>query len=217
MPDSILMTRPRGRPRQYDPDTALDAAMRLFWEKGYAATSLTDLCEVTGMKRPSLYAAFGDKHAIYTQALERYEGMMRDSMGRVLMGEPELERALTKFFFAGLDLHFASKDAASEAPQLGCMVVSTAGAVAARDEVVRELMRGTIGRLDGLLGERMRQAEAAGQIPEGSAGPRGAVAVAVLHSLSVRARAGHSRRALRKFVRESVALLVGGAGERQGG
>ena len=60
----------RGRPRAYDPDAALKAARDVFWVKGYAATSLDDIAEATGMNRPSLYAAFGDKEAIYLAALK---------------------------------------------------------------------------------------------------------------------------------------------------
>jgi AcrR family transcriptional regulator len=57
--------RPRGRPRAYDPDVALAQAMDTFWHAGYAGTSLDDLSAATGMNRPSLYAAFGDKRALY--------------------------------------------------------------------------------------------------------------------------------------------------------
>src|SRR6185503_13287769 len=62
----------RGRPRAYDPDTALARAAATFWKAGYAGTSLDDLVEATGMNRPSLYAAFGDKREIYLKTLEHY-------------------------------------------------------------------------------------------------------------------------------------------------
>lgn len=62
----------RGRPREFDPDTALDAAMRLFWVRGYEATSMSDIVEALGMNRASLYAAFGDKEALFLKVLERY-------------------------------------------------------------------------------------------------------------------------------------------------
>src|SRR5215471_3491523 len=59
----------RGRPRAYDPDTALAQAMAVFWRAGYAGTSLDDITVGTGMNRPSLYGAFGDKHRLYLHAL----------------------------------------------------------------------------------------------------------------------------------------------------
>ena len=63
---------PRGRPRGFDPEAALDVAMRLFWEKGYDATSISDLTEAMGIGAPSLYAAFGSKDELYQKALESY-------------------------------------------------------------------------------------------------------------------------------------------------
>ncbi len=70
----------RGRPRSYDPDTALAQAMAVFWNAGYAGTSLDDITAGTGLNRPSLYGAFGDKHALYLQALERYRSQGRDAL-----------------------------------------------------------------------------------------------------------------------------------------
>ena len=64
---------PRGRPREFDVNEALAAALRVFWMKGYDAASLTDLTEAMGITRPSLYAAFGNKEALFKQALDLYE------------------------------------------------------------------------------------------------------------------------------------------------
>src|SRR5438093_7941762 len=64
--------RPRGRPRAFDCDQALDRALQLFWQKGYEGTSLSDLTEAMGINRPSLYAAFGNKEALFRKALDRY-------------------------------------------------------------------------------------------------------------------------------------------------
>src|SRR5271154_3309398 len=61
-----------GRPRGFDRDAALETAMLLFWRKGFAATSMNDLCEAMGIGSPSLYAAFGSKEALYLEAVEYY-------------------------------------------------------------------------------------------------------------------------------------------------
>ena len=62
----------RGRPRKTDPETVLNAAMELFWDRGFERTSMNDLVEHTGMAKPGLYATFGDKETIYTKALKHY-------------------------------------------------------------------------------------------------------------------------------------------------
>jgi AcrR family transcriptional regulator len=61
-----------GRPREFDRDAALEAAMLMFWRKGFAATSMNDLCDAMGVRSPSLYAAFGSKEELYLEAIEHY-------------------------------------------------------------------------------------------------------------------------------------------------
>src|SRR5947209_16697338 len=63
---------PAGRPRSFDLDKALDAALQVFWRKGYEGASLSDLTQAMGINRPSLYAAFGDKEMLFRKALDRY-------------------------------------------------------------------------------------------------------------------------------------------------
>src|SRR3982751_3867923 len=62
----------RGRPRNFDPDKALDRALKVFWKKGYQGASLPDLTKAMGINRPSMYAAFGNKEELFRKALERY-------------------------------------------------------------------------------------------------------------------------------------------------
>ncbi len=179
--------------------------MNVFWERGYAATSLTDLTKATGMNRPSLYAAFGDKHSIFLKTLHRFGARMAREVA-VALADEDLERALTEFYLRSIDVYMSGTPA-----HRGCMVASAASVDAVSDAEVRVLLLGTIEALDAALTERFRGAVEEGALTRREASQRGRLATAVLHSLSVRARAGQSRRALRKFARESVAILVGEA------
>ena len=88
----------RGRPRQYDPDRALAGAADAFWQSGYAGTSLDELSAATGMNRPSLYAAFGDKSDLYLKTLERYRDQSRalalELLAMPVHNEAEIEGAI---------------------------------------------------------------------------------------------------------------------------
>src|SRR5690349_19624427 len=95
----------RGRPRAYDPDTALDRARDLFWDAGFAATSLDALAAATGMNRPSLYLAFGDKRALYRQILDRYRGFARDALAEALSPERPLREAIGAVYRRAIGLY----------------------------------------------------------------------------------------------------------------
>src|SRR5210317_1187307 len=85
---SSIAKNPVGRPRGFDEAKVLDAAMEVFWRKGYESTSLADLLEATGLHKGSLYQAFGDKHTLFISALRRYLEGMR-SRKNVLLRETE--------------------------------------------------------------------------------------------------------------------------------
>src|SRR5258708_35016046 len=86
----------RGRPRAYEPDVALGKALDLFRKGGFAATSLDDLSAATGMNRPSLYGAFGDKRELYIKSHQRYRGDARTAMRAIFRNEMPLRRRLER-------------------------------------------------------------------------------------------------------------------------
>src|ERR1700730_11981301 len=90
----------RGRPRAYDPATAVARATETFWKAGYAGTSLDDLVAATGMNRPSLYAAFGDKRDLYLKTLTRYQQQSRAIGAQIIADDPPLRVFLKRFYEA---------------------------------------------------------------------------------------------------------------------
>ena len=199
-----MTTRLRGRPRAYDPEEALEAAMGVFWEHGFAGATLDMLGEATGMSRPSLYGAFGDKHAIFEKSVERFGARMRVKLNKALAQE-HLVQALTSFYLGALKLYL------DNGPR-GCLVFGVAAVDAAGDPHVRELVAKTVSDLDAALRARVELAIQQGELSKKSdARQLARLASAVLHSLSVRARSGETPRSLRRFARESAALILAAA------
>jgi AcrR family transcriptional regulator len=114
----------RGRPRTFDKDLALDAALTVFWRNGYHGASLAELTKATGLTKPSLYAAFGNKEALYLAALQRYREQQLTKHANTLAAEPDLKKAMQQFLRS-----VAEMLTAEELPG-GCMVVNSAVACA---------------------------------------------------------------------------------------
>jgi AcrR family transcriptional regulator len=197
--------RPRGRPRAYDPDVALARAMDAFWRSGYAATSLDDLSAATGMNRPSLYAAFGDKEALYLKALARYRERSRARLREILDADQSLRDCLTDLLGRIVEVYSASGGR-------GCFSVSTAATEAATHPVVRVELQAGIHELDQVFAARIRRARDRGEIPV-RADPivLGQLITATLHTLALRARAGDPRAALDRIVAGTVDLVCRGS------
>jgi AcrR family transcriptional regulator len=105
-----------GRPREFDTELALDQAMRLFWRKGYEGTSLQDLTDTLGLSRPSLYAAFGNKEALFVKVLDRYASGPAGFL-------PEALRAPTAATVMEALLRGAANHHADPANPPGCLMV----------------------------------------------------------------------------------------------
>lgn len=198
----------RGRPRQYDPEEALAAALGEFRRRGYTATSLDHLSEATGMARPSLYAAFGSKRDIYLRAVGQYVEHWSDLRQQALFGETELQVALDRYFGLLVDVY-----AEGDGDPLGCPVLSIIPSEAASDPELRKELATAIGRTDERLRERLEIARKAGQIEKGAdIDALADMLAAIQHSLALRARAGARGSELTATARALVTLTLQSVG-----
>lgn len=197
------MKRARGRPRQYDEESVLQAAGQIFWTKGFSATSLDDLAVAMGMNRPSIYRAFGDKEALYRKALRQFCEGMEAAFERTMLAEDDIRKALTRFYRDALKMYTSG-----DQPR-GCMVMSTAAAAATCHPEIQTDLLSVIRGLDQKIAMRLEQAREAGQLEASfDVVGRAAIAQSLLHSLSLRARAGETPGQLRRMIESGVETII---------
>ncbi len=191
---SVKSPAPPGRPRAFCVEGALDRALKVFWRKGYEGTSLTDLTAAMGINRPSLYAAYGNKEALFRKVLDRYMAgaaeILRESM------EKPTSRAAVEH------LLLSSADGATcpENPH-GCLTVRCALSSGEAADCIRlEMVRC---RADGesVLRQRLERARAEGDLPADASPADLARYVMTVHQgMSVQAAGGASGEQLRQVV-----------------
>lgn len=152
---------PRGRPRSFDVEAAVERAMDVFWSRGYHATALPDLLRATKLSRGSLYAAFGDKHSLFLRALDRYiaDAQTRMDVELAPRGEP----------VAGLRAYLAGyvERASGADGRRGCLLVATAMQLAGQDAEVGRRVAGFFKTMEARLADALSRAEAAGRLADG--------------------------------------------------
>jgi AcrR family transcriptional regulator len=195
----------RGRPRAYDAQTALKQATDAFWRTGYSGTSLDSIADATGMNPPSLYAAFGNKHKLYLEALSGYWQMSLRATREALAEERPLPETLMLAYDAALSIYFSGKGNAR-----GCFVVGTAVAEAAEDAPIRNSVARGLAMIDADFEARFRKAVQSGELkPDADPSALAMVASATMHSIALRARAGARRSELREVARKAVNVMCG--------
>ena len=195
------VTATRGRPREFDVEEALAAALRVFWEKGYDGASLTDLTEAMGITRPSLYAAFGNKEALFKRALDLYETEKLAYVGAALAAPTA--RGVAQRMLEGTITNITS-----ECP--GCLGVIASVGCSSVDSPIREDVRCRAQSSRIAMVERMQRAIDDGDFTL----PVDAEAItqylmAVLQGLSVQAGAGASREQLQQVADATLAVWPG--------
>jgi AcrR family transcriptional regulator len=193
----------RGRPRAYDADQAMADATDAFWQAGYSGTSLDALGAAMGMNRPSLYGAFGDKHALYLGTLDRYVDAGLNDMEEALASSASLAKALQRVYDTALALYLP----AGAAPR-GCFLIGTATVESRDDAEVRAKLADGLRTFDRAFERRLKRAQDEGEL-RAAADPAvlARVASAILHSLALRSRAGDTPASLRGTAAAGVALI----------
>ena len=176
----------RGRPREFCPDQALASALQVFWTKGYEGASLSDLTDAMGITRPSLYAAFGNKEALFRQALDLYQRDKTAYIGEA-MREPTA-RAVAQYLLHG------AVETATGGECRGCMGVISTVACQSVEPSIREDVNQRAEAAKTLIVERMQQAIDSGEFN----GPADAQAItryllAIMQGISVQAQSGATR------------------------
>lgn len=187
-----------GRHRQFDVDQVLDAALDVFWRKGYEAASYTDLTQATGVERPALYSAFGNKEALFRLALERYYDHYL-SFFPVALEQPT-SRAVAEHLLRG-----AAELNTRYADRTGCLGIH--GVLAGSDdaEPIRLALIEARAAGEDLLRERFERAQEEGDLPQASnCAALAAFVLAVLHGMAVQAKAGFSREVLEMVVDQAL-------------
>lgn len=197
-PEAIAVTR--GRPREFCVDHALAQALSVFWSKGYEGASLTDLTEAMGITRPSLYAAFGNKEALFRKALDLYEREKMAYVGKAL-AQPTARKVAETMLLGAVETACGC-----DGPH-GCLRVISSlacgpAAQSIHDEVVERSNKGKQALID-----RLARAKVEGDLPS-HIDPEGLtrVLVSFLQGISVQANQGATRAELDQLVETALSL-----------
>jgi AcrR family transcriptional regulator len=204
-PVTPVAPKRRGRPRAYQPEVALGKALDLFRKGGFAATSLDDLSAATGMNRPSLYGAFGDKRELYIKAYQRYRADAAAAMIDIFRDEQPIRQRLERIFAVALDIYLSG-----DAGPRGCFTVMTAASEAVADPDIRGMVLEGLAELDKAFAACFRVARQKGELPA-SADPvvLAQLASATIHSIAIRARARVPRKELEAIVHGAIDVMCG--------
>ncbi|MGH8159981.1 MAG: TetR/AcrR family transcriptional regulator [Rhodanobacter sp.] len=179
-----------GRPREFDIEKSLERAMKLFWRQGYEGTSLADLTRELGLSRPSLYAAFESKEALFLKALDLYEA--RAGYRQAALAAPTARAYARALLEGAADLHGDKKNPP------GCLGVQGALACAPASDTIREelIQRRKMG--ESAIRDRLKRAKAEGDLPvDADPADLSRYLSIVIYGITVQAAGGATRKQLR--------------------
>jgi TetR/AcrR family transcriptional repressor of nem operon len=190
------------RPREFDEATALESAIECFWHRGYEATSVRDLAEKMGISAPSLYNAYGDKHALFVQALERY--LDQSTRARIKRLEDSLppKQAIRHFIEEIIERSVNDRE------RRGCFLINSALEVAAHDKELGALIANRLAEIEAFFYRSIKAAQARGTVPRNRvAKDLARLLLGVLLGIRVLARSRPERALLEGVARPALSLL----------
>jgi AcrR family transcriptional regulator len=198
--------RRRGRPRSFDRDQALERAMKVFWDKGFEATSLCDLTDAMGINPPSLYSAFGDKESLFLEAVERYQSRRGETC-------PYCEEPTARLAVEKLLTYLAAEFTCDDHPR-GCLLVMAATTNADSSRKLQEGLTARRMAARARLKTRIEKGIRDGDVPGGTdAGALADFYSTLITGMSLQARDGATRKALMATV--ATAMKVWPEGPRK--
>jgi TetR/AcrR family transcriptional repressor of nem operon len=190
------------RPREFDEFTALEAAIACFWKRGYEATSVRDLADTMGISAPSLYNAYGNKRALFAQALDRYlDHSMRARIKRLEDTLPP-KQAVHRFIEEIIERSVNDRE------RRGCFLINSALEVAPHDKELGAVIADRLGEIELFFRRSIRAAQAEGTVPpDRVAKDLARLLLGVLLGIRVLARSKPERALLEGIARPALALL----------
>jgi len=190
--------RPRGRPRGFDRDKALESALRLFWTRGFEATSISELTEAMGINPPALYAAFGDKKHLFLQAVARYEEEA-GCFAQKAFEEPTAKGAMSRL------LHGAVEAFTKRGAPRGCLVVLGATNCAAESAEIYDALAARRRKAEKAVRARIAAGQAAGELdPDQDVEALAGTITATLFGLAIKAKDGLPPSQLHRIVDQTM-------------
>lgn len=191
-----------GRPLEFDPDAALDAAMQVFWRNGYENTSMQDLLDAMRISKSSLYQAFGGKQALFERCMTRYGDEMTGALRGALQASPSGLAFIRQFLESVLD------EARGVCEARGCLVLNTANEFARRNPRIAEAVSQGLDRFHGVLLTAVERAQQEGEIPPGhSAAMLASYLVCSMSGLKTLSKTGAGEDTLRGIVELTLKAL----------
>jgi AcrR family transcriptional regulator len=187
-----------GRPRSFDVDKAIGAAMQVFWQKGYEGASLTDLTEAMGINRPSLYAAFGDKEALFRKALDRYV-KEREAYVESALKEPSAREVVETLLMGAAELMGDPRHPS------GCLMVQSALVCDDNSDCIRQELVSRRLATESAVRKRFDRARADGDLrKETVPADLARYVMTILQGMAVQAARGANRKELKRVVKTTM-------------